>query len=138
MSRAIRYLPICLCLLASALYAQKLSINGTTDKDVAIYQPGEPIVFTLRVLDDGKPVMGATHAELDEDLVRPGGEVAIAEEEQVLRHAQLLLPQEEKVAAGGQRAAFRGFCDLRWACGWHVRAWTSSWVSIIDRSDVSF
>ncbi len=58
MSRAIRYLPICLCLLASAVYAQKFSINGTTDKDVAIYQSGEPIVFTLRVLDDGKPVAG--------------------------------------------------------------------------------
>jgi hypothetical protein len=30
----------------------------------------------------------------------PGGEVAVAEEEQVLREPQLLLPQEEQVAAG--------------------------------------
>jgi cephalosporin-C deacetylase-like acetyl esterase len=58
MFRAIRYLPICLCLLAGAVHAQKFSIHGTTDKDVAIYQPGEPMVFTLQVLDDGKPVAG--------------------------------------------------------------------------------
>jgi cephalosporin-C deacetylase-like acetyl esterase len=58
MFRAIRYLPICLCLLAGAVQAQTFMIHGTTDKDVAIYQPGEPMVFTLQVLDDGKPVAG--------------------------------------------------------------------------------
>jgi len=58
MIAALRRLPICLCLLAGVLHAQTFSINGTTDKDVAIYQPGEPIVLTLRVLDDGKAVAG--------------------------------------------------------------------------------
>ena len=32
------------------------AIHGVTDKEVAIYQPGEAMTFTLRVLEDGKPV----------------------------------------------------------------------------------
>ena len=58
MIRAIHRLPLCLSLLACALCAQDFSIHGVTDKEVAIYKPGEPIVFTLRVLDGGKPVAG--------------------------------------------------------------------------------
>lgn len=34
------------------------AIHGATDKAVAIYQPGEEMVFTLNVLEDGKPVAG--------------------------------------------------------------------------------
>ncbi|MBP5233151.1 MAG: acetylxylan esterase [Planctomycetes bacterium] len=34
------------------------AIHGATDKAVAIYQPGEEMVFTLKVLEDGKPVAG--------------------------------------------------------------------------------
>ena len=51
------------------------------------------------------PVVRPAHAQLRQDLVRPGGEVAIAEEEQVLRQAQLLLAQEQQVAAGADRRA---------------------------------
>ncbi|MDX9978488.1 MAG: acetylxylan esterase [Lentisphaeria bacterium] len=58
MSRVIRHLSVGLCLLAGSLFAQTFSIHGTTDKEVAIYSPGEPIVLTLRVLDGGKPVAG--------------------------------------------------------------------------------
>lgn len=38
--------------------AADFAIHGTTDKDVAIYKPGEKMVFTLKVLDAGKPVAG--------------------------------------------------------------------------------
>lgn len=54
-----RLLPLCLLLIAGLAGAAEFSIRGTTDKDVAIYKPGEPIVFTLRVLDGETPVAGA-------------------------------------------------------------------------------
>lgn len=36
----------------------RYAIHGATNKEVAIYQPGEEMVFTLKVLEDGKPVAG--------------------------------------------------------------------------------
>ncbi|MBA3937160.1 MAG: acetylxylan esterase [Planctomycetes bacterium] len=53
-----RLLPLCLLLLSGFACSAELSIRGTTDKDVAIYQPGERIEFTLRVLDGEAPVAG--------------------------------------------------------------------------------
>jgi len=47
-----------LLLLAPAAPAAEYAIHGKTDKDVAIYKPGEKMEFTLRVLEDGKPVGG--------------------------------------------------------------------------------
>ncbi|OGV36424.1 MAG: hypothetical protein A2X48_03460 [Lentisphaerae bacterium GWF2_49_21] len=59
MSRKALCLLSCL-LLALTAGAAEYSIRGTTDKDVAIYKPGEKMVFTLRVLDNGSPVAGKT------------------------------------------------------------------------------
>lgn len=47
-------------LAAGALAAADYSIRGTTDKDIAMYKPGEPMVFTLRVLDGASAVAGKT------------------------------------------------------------------------------
>ena len=60
------------------------AINGTTDKEVAIYQPGEEMVFTLKVLEDGKPVAGkkVTWSRSGDDGKWEKGE-AIATEEGV-------------------------------------------------------
>ena len=72
------------------------------------------------------PVMRPAHAQLRQDLVGAGGEVAIAEEEQVLGQAQLLLPQEQQVAAGTDRRAdllvrLRVGPLVRWfGHGWHA------------------
>ena len=53
------------CLMLGAALASggekpqpEYALHGTTDKPVAIYQPGEEMVFTLKVLEDGKPVAG--------------------------------------------------------------------------------
>lgn len=55
----IRLLPCCLVwFLSCTACSAELSIRGSTDKDVAIYQPGEKIEFTLRVLDGEIPVAG--------------------------------------------------------------------------------
>lgn len=40
--------------------AADLSVRGTTDKPVAIYKPGEKMVFTLRILDGETAVAGNT------------------------------------------------------------------------------
>jgi hypothetical protein len=50
-------------------------------------------------------VVRAAEAELRQDRVGARREVAVAEEQQVLRQAQLLLPQEEQVAPGGRARA---------------------------------
>lgn len=44
----------------SGVFAGEYSIRGVTDKPVAIYQPGEAMIFTLKVLEDDKPVSGFT------------------------------------------------------------------------------
>lgn len=43
---------------ALTLCAGELTFNGTTDKAVALYQPGEKMVFNVQLLDDAKPVAG--------------------------------------------------------------------------------
>jgi len=58
--RALRCLSTCLLLVASTAVAGEYAIHGTTDKDVAIYKPGEPMTFTFRVLDGDAPVSGMT------------------------------------------------------------------------------
>jgi len=58
MRNSIRSLCLCLSLLALSLQAGQFSLRGTTDKDVAIYAPGEKMVFTLVVYEDDKPVAG--------------------------------------------------------------------------------
>ena len=59
MPRSSSLLPLCLLLLAGAACSAELSLRGTTDKDVAIYKPGEKIEFTVRVCDGETPVAGA-------------------------------------------------------------------------------
>lgn len=54
------FLSLCLLLAGALAGAAEFSIRGTTDKDAAIYKPGEPMVFTLRVLDGETPVAGKT------------------------------------------------------------------------------
>jgi len=41
---------------ATAGWAGELTLSGKTDKEVALYQPGEPMVFQVQLLEDGKPV----------------------------------------------------------------------------------
>lgn len=44
---------------AGSLFAAgEFSLRGRTDKEVAVYAPGEPMVFTFQVLEDGQPVAG--------------------------------------------------------------------------------
>ena len=45
-------------LLAAVLLAANYSFYGETDKNPLEYQPGEEMVFTLNVLENGKPVAG--------------------------------------------------------------------------------
>ncbi len=58
MPKTERLLPFCLLLLCGAAWPADFSIRGTTDKEVAIYKPGENIEFTVRVLDGEMPVAG--------------------------------------------------------------------------------
>lgn len=52
---------LCLWLgLVAAACGAEYAVHGTTDKAAAIYPPGQPITFTLRVLDGEKPVEGMT------------------------------------------------------------------------------
>ena len=53
-------------------------------------------------------VVRPAHAELRQDRVGAGGEVAVAEEQQVLRQPQLLLAQEQQGTSGGRRGRGRG------------------------------
>lgn len=45
-------------LLCNFLNAGDFALRGSTNKDVAIYAPGEPMVFTVQVFEDDKPVVG--------------------------------------------------------------------------------
>ncbi len=49
-----------LLLFSESLSASDFSIRSSTDKGVAIYQPGEKMVFTFRVMDGETPVAGKT------------------------------------------------------------------------------
>ncbi len=46
--------------VSSVLPAGELTFTGTTDKDPLTYQPGEEMVFSLRLFDDGQPCGGKT------------------------------------------------------------------------------
>ncbi|PAW75965.1 MAG: hypothetical protein B9S32_16765 [Verrucomicrobia bacterium Tous-C9LFEB] len=46
--------------LATQLLAAPLTLDWKTDKEPVSYLPGEPITFTLRLLDAGKPLAGKT------------------------------------------------------------------------------
>jgi len=52
------YLPLCIMLAAVAAVAGEYSIRGTTDKEAAIYKPGEKMEFTFRVFDGETAVAG--------------------------------------------------------------------------------
>jgi len=41
-----------------AAWSGELTLTGSTDKAVPLYQPGEKMVFSVRLLDDSKPVAG--------------------------------------------------------------------------------
>jgi cephalosporin-C deacetylase-like acetyl esterase len=60
MSRRSQYLQLCLWLLPCIATAAEFSIRGTTDKEVAIYKPGEKMEFTLRVFEGEAAVAGKT------------------------------------------------------------------------------
>ena len=60
MSKRILSLLSCLLFITLAAGAAEYAVRGTTDKDVAIYKPGEKMVFTLSVLENGTPVAGKT------------------------------------------------------------------------------
>lgn len=45
-------------LVVLAIHAQNYTINLSTDKTDAIYKQGESIIFSLNLLEDGKPVIG--------------------------------------------------------------------------------
>jgi cephalosporin-C deacetylase-like acetyl esterase len=60
MSYKLNTLSLCLLLVGGLAGAAEFSIRGTTDKDVAIYKPGETMVFTLRVLDGESAIAGTT------------------------------------------------------------------------------
>lgn len=45
---------------AAVAAAGTLSLNWKTDKEPVSYQPGEPMVFSVQLVDDGKPVAGKT------------------------------------------------------------------------------
>ncbi|GAT35452.1 cephalosporin-C deacetylase [Terrimicrobium sacchariphilum] len=47
---------LALSIAATAGWAVELTLSGKTDKEVALYQPGEPMVFQVQLLEDGKPV----------------------------------------------------------------------------------
>lgn len=43
---------------AAASRAGELTLSGTTDKEAALYQPGEPMVFKIRMMEDGRAAEG--------------------------------------------------------------------------------
>ena len=60
MSRQFWNVLICVFLLPGSLLAGEFSIHGATDKQVAIYKPGEKMEFTLRVFEGATAVAGKT------------------------------------------------------------------------------
>ncbi len=69
--------------LSSVLIAGEFSFVGKTDKDPLSYKPGEPMVFTVQLLEDGKPVDGKKInwvCESDDGTVKNGEAVSSAKE----------------------------------------------------------
>lgn len=60
MLRRMWSLSVCLLFVASTARAAEYSIRGTTDKQVAIYKPGEKMEFTFRVVDGEAAIAGKT------------------------------------------------------------------------------
>lgn len=60
MIRRLWFMPLCLWILPCALLAGEFSIHGSTDKQVAIYKPGEKMEFTLRIFDGATAIGGKT------------------------------------------------------------------------------
>ncbi len=60
MLRRMWYVPLCLMLASISAVAGEYAIRGTTDKDVAIYKPGEKMEFTFRVFDGETAIAGKT------------------------------------------------------------------------------
>ncbi len=58
MSRRMWSIQLCLLLISCSVWSSEFSIHGVTDKQVAIYKPGEKMEFTLCVLDGATPVAG--------------------------------------------------------------------------------
>lgn len=44
-----------LSLSIASAWAGELTLSGKTDREAALYQPGEPMVFQVQLLEDGKP-----------------------------------------------------------------------------------
>ncbi|MDF3131093.1 acetylxylan esterase [Kiritimatiellaeota bacterium B1221] len=61
----------------SLLQADDFFLAGRTDKDVAIYEPGEAITFQMQVLEDGQPVAGK---KISWSLSFDGGKNKVGEE----------------------------------------------------------
>jgi len=49
---------LALLIAGTASRAGELTFSGTTEKEAALYQPGEPMVFRVRLLEDGQPAGG--------------------------------------------------------------------------------
>ena len=60
MSRRVWFVSLSLLVLPCSVLAAEFSIHGVTDKQVAIYKPGEKIEFTLTVLDGATAIAGKT------------------------------------------------------------------------------
>lgn len=53
-----RLLPLAVVCMSSSLLAGTFSFSGKSDRDEAIYKPGETMTFQVQLLEDGKPVAG--------------------------------------------------------------------------------
>jgi len=58
MLKRLRITTLAAALCGATTLAGELSFTGAADKPLAIYKPGEKIVFSVRLLDDSKPVAG--------------------------------------------------------------------------------
>ncbi|MDO4570147.1 MAG: acetylxylan esterase [Planctomycetia bacterium] len=74
-------------LIVSTLCAGEIRFYGETDKDPLAYKPGEEMVFSVQLLDEGKPVEGVTLKwfRRGDDGLREEGSVVSAAEPLVIR-----------------------------------------------------
>lgn len=81
-------------LAVSALAAQSLSFFGWTDKDPLTYKPGEEMIFSLQVLDHGKPVEGIKFkwTRTGDDGIKQTGEAVSQGEKPVEIKTNLKVP----------------------------------------------
>ena len=79
-----------LALVTTPLFAGELSFFGVTDKDPLTYAPGEEIIFSVQLLDDGVPCSGKTVRWLrtgDDGKTEEGEAVTAADEPVTIRTA---------------------------------------------------